>query len=300
MTFGAYFEHKTVLIPHDEKRHRGGEDAAHASASLLVVADGVGGWADHGVDPGIYSRHLVSGIFDQHDLDPTTTPKDLIKKQNPVTASLHQGSCTVTVLKIEGPNQIRTANIGDSGYALYHVTDDGSLELYFRSKEQQREFNFPYQVGSEGDDPSVAEEQVHSDVRENDVVMVYSDGYGDNIFTKDFLKCFEATFDKKTKRFSNMSKAANCQARRAYRFGKKEKYASPFQVGALKVGMRFMGGKHDDIAVIVAQFHGDSVPKAEQNKKEFFLEDKYTYVDADGPVEEVAWAKRVQERNEDF
>ena len=65
-------------------------------------------------------------------------------------------------------------------------------------------------MGSEGDDPEEAEEQVHSDVRDNDVIMVYSDGYGDNMFTKDFLKCFQSTFDKVTKRFSNMSKAATC------------------------------------------------------------------------------------------
>lgn len=51
---------------------------------------------------------------------------------------------------------------------------------------------------------------MHSDVRDNDVIMVYSDGYGDNMFTKDFLKCFQSTFDKVTKRFSNMSKAATC------------------------------------------------------------------------------------------
>jgi len=43
---GAYFHHKTVNIPHDEKIDRAGEDAAEASESLLVLADGVGGWAN--------------------------------------------------------------------------------------------------------------------------------------------------------------------------------------------------------------------------------------------------------------
>ena len=28
--------------------------------SLLSVADGVGGWADYGVDPGLYSKQLCS------------------------------------------------------------------------------------------------------------------------------------------------------------------------------------------------------------------------------------------------
>jgi protein phosphatase PTC7 len=54
--------HKTVIIPADEKKFRGGEDAARASDSLLVVADGVGGWANSGVNPGIYSNDIVEGI----------------------------------------------------------------------------------------------------------------------------------------------------------------------------------------------------------------------------------------------
>ena len=57
---GAYFSHKTVNIPHDDKRDRAGEDAAEASEDLLVLADGVGGWAEVGVNLGLYSRHLVS------------------------------------------------------------------------------------------------------------------------------------------------------------------------------------------------------------------------------------------------
>jgi protein phosphatase PTC7 len=44
------------MIPHMDKAYRGGEDAFYISDSLLVVADGVGGWADSGVNPGLYSR----------------------------------------------------------------------------------------------------------------------------------------------------------------------------------------------------------------------------------------------------
>ena len=42
-SIGAYFVHKTVIIPHDEKKFRGGEDAAATSDTVLVCADGVGG-----------------------------------------------------------------------------------------------------------------------------------------------------------------------------------------------------------------------------------------------------------------
>ena len=55
------------MIPHPEKVHKGGEDAfftdskynsIYSKFSILTVADGVGGWASHGIDPGLYSKEL--------------------------------------------------------------------------------------------------------------------------------------------------------------------------------------------------------------------------------------------------
>ena len=54
------FNQKPCMIPHPDKAYRGGEDAYFANNQLLIVADGVGGWADYGVDPGFYSRFLCS------------------------------------------------------------------------------------------------------------------------------------------------------------------------------------------------------------------------------------------------
>ena len=44
------------MIPHPEKAYKGGEDAYAVSDQLLVVADGVGGWGNQGVDPGLFSK----------------------------------------------------------------------------------------------------------------------------------------------------------------------------------------------------------------------------------------------------
>jgi len=46
------------VLPHIQKRHKGGEDAAVLTDRLLAVADGVGGWAENNVDPANYSRRL--------------------------------------------------------------------------------------------------------------------------------------------------------------------------------------------------------------------------------------------------
>jgi hypothetical protein len=41
---GAYFESRTIIIPNDDKIHRGGEESAHATDTVITVADGVGVW----------------------------------------------------------------------------------------------------------------------------------------------------------------------------------------------------------------------------------------------------------------
>lgn len=59
-----YFHFGTKMIPHPSKADRGGEDAFHESHNVIAVADGVGGWNNHGVDPSKYSRTLCTGIGD--------------------------------------------------------------------------------------------------------------------------------------------------------------------------------------------------------------------------------------------
>ena len=46
------------LNPHHQKKHKGGEDAAAITQNMVAVADGVGGWAESGVDPAVYSKKL--------------------------------------------------------------------------------------------------------------------------------------------------------------------------------------------------------------------------------------------------
>lgn len=75
---------------------------------------------------------------------------------------------------------IYTANLGDSGYMLLRKEGIDLVQL-FRSKEQQHSFNFPFQVGTGGDDPARADTQVH-EVRHGDIIILGSDGLWDNLF----------------------------------------------------------------------------------------------------------------------
>jgi protein phosphatase PTC7 len=54
------FKYGSSLLPHPEKAYKGGEDALFASDHVLLIADGVGGWADSGIDPGLYSKKLAA------------------------------------------------------------------------------------------------------------------------------------------------------------------------------------------------------------------------------------------------
>lgn len=52
----------SCYLPHPDKEETGGEDAHFicADEQAVGVADGVGGWADYGIDAGQYSRELMS------------------------------------------------------------------------------------------------------------------------------------------------------------------------------------------------------------------------------------------------
>ena len=49
-----------------------------AQSDLLVVADGVGGWANQGIDPGKFSKQLCKIIKEKFDEDPNEELKNLL------------------------------------------------------------------------------------------------------------------------------------------------------------------------------------------------------------------------------
>ena len=120
-------------------------------------------------------------------------------------------------MKMEG------ANLGDSGYALFHVKEDDTLEMYFRTKSQQKTHNFPNQCGGEnGDDPKLADFNTHEDVLDGDVVLVFSDGFHDNVFDSGMVHCVEEQMYGGL--VTSLSKAADCLARKAYHLGKNREF----------------------------------------------------------------------------
>lgn len=97
----------------------------------------------------------------------------------------YKGTATVTVLRLIEKMRIDAANLGDSGYALFHVNaEDDTLEPYFISPPKQYTHNMPYQCGA--GNPTESDTYVN-EVRDGDVVLVYSDGFSDNVYPSGML-----------------------------------------------------------------------------------------------------------------
>eukprot|EP00536_Pseudo-nitzschia_multiseries_P009295 jgi/Psemu1/306415/fgenesh1_kg.256_\ len=85
---------------------------------------------------------------------------------------------------------------------------------------------------------------------------------------------------------------ADCIARTAYFLGKDRKHYSPFARSAASYGKRYLGGKHDDITVIVAQVvastssagAGASASTSNTIADPHRNESIFVYKDEDGPI----------------
>ena len=113
-----YLSTEWCMIPHPDKIDTGGEDAVFATPTAVGIADGVGGWAQHGVDAGELSRALMSAsgalaCKAPGELEPAVL---LSQAWNQIAARRLVGSTTVVLAAVCGA-ELHTANLGDSGFA---------------------------------------------------------------------------------------------------------------------------------------------------------------------------------------
>ena len=132
--------------PHPAKRDKGGEDAATVTENFIALADGVGGWAESGVDPAKYSRMLCKNIHGLIMYDGgeryMCNPRLLCVDAANLTKETGSSTCVIASMDKEAP-VIYTSNLGDSGYLLLRNSDSGLISI-FRSEEQTHGFNFPF------------------------------------------------------------------------------------------------------------------------------------------------------------
>ena len=71
------------------------------SDKLIAVADGVGGWNDHGVDPGLFSRELCANVWEEYKNAKlgTLNLKDILV--NAVKKTKNKGSSTFVMAGLD-------------------------------------------------------------------------------------------------------------------------------------------------------------------------------------------------------
>jgi protein phosphatase PTC7 len=276
------------VVPHPEKMGKGGEDAffislyshkgdsakvnepGHVTALAVVgVADGVGGWATQGVDPRAFSVGVMraalmtyekSRVSDATKVDPHL----LLESANQIEVLKKTlGSCTACVAVLyrkavaDGEDKfwVRLSNLGDSGLrVLRHNTIEDTWSIVFETTEQQHYFNCPFQIPT---DPVSAADDLEVEVEAGDIVLLGTDGLFDNLFSYEIEENIAATYHGNKNATEN--EVARALTTRTREVMNDPMAVSPF---AKNSNHMFMGGKLDDIAVIVMRVGETSGPRA--------------------------------------
>ncbi|CAK5279929.1 unnamed protein product [Mycena citricolor] len=247
------------------------------SGVCLGVADGVTGWLESGVDPALfsqclmyhahrYSRSAWAGAPVDDDADGEhevegweLTPYECLDlayggvlREKLVDA----GSSTACIISLNATNGLlRSANLGDSGFSI--LRDSSVL---YTQPIQSHFFNCPKQLTKLPqtgrrftracvDSPRAAE-TYETQLCDGDIVVAYTDGLTDNVFTYEMAEICSPDPELHTdaEQVQGMADrlvtyARDCMAAKSR--------VSPFEREAAREGMFFPGGKPDECVFFV-------------------------------------------------
>lgn len=230
------------------------------------VADGVGGWAEHGYDSSAISRELCNAmnVFSSTAYSNDhkgLTPKGLIelsykkiKQENIVKV----GGTTAIAAHFPPNGAMTIANLGDSWCGVFRDS-----KLIFQTEFQTVGFNAPYQLSIIPDEmlkkaersgssyiqntPSDADEYLFQ-LAKNDIVVLATDGVTDNVAYEDmelFLKNHESQSSQ------DLQSITQEFVKKVVKLSKDPNYPSVFAQEISKLtGKQYQGGKEDDITVV--------------------------------------------------
>ncbi|KAG5535801.1 hypothetical protein RHGRI_023541 [Rhododendron griersonianum] len=252
----------SCYLPHPDKEKTGGEDAHFICEDehVIGIADGVGGWADVGVNAGVYARELMSNSFAAIQDEPkgSIDPARVLEKAHSITKS--KGSSTACIIVLTHQS-LHAINLGDSGFII--VREGCTI---FQSPVQQHGFNFPYQLasGSEGDQPSCGQGNRYKfrcvtavscpspvftiAVVPGDIIVAGTDGLFDNLFSKEIDTVVGDGMRAGLEPLVIAQTIAALARQRALDRNRQ----TPFSSAAQDAGFRYFGGKLDDTTVVVS------------------------------------------------
>jgi len=232
---------QVYVVPHPAKVEKGGEDANFVTSDqkAIGVADGVGGWSMHGIDPAIYANSVMNDAKYAYENTELKLPLELLSYAYERAKTI-QGSSTACILTLSGTT-LRTANIGDSGFMIIR---DGNI--VYRSKEQLHSFNYPYQIGTASANVPEDANSISFEMKENDQIILGSDGLFDNLFDGEILEIVNTHGE---------AQVAEILAKSAFMKSQSLHLETPFRRTACELGLvdTPFGGKLDDITVVFSR-----------------------------------------------
>lgn len=277
LVFGSH------TIPHPEKASTGGEDAFFAddASGTFGVADGVGGSARDGVDPGLFSREMLRHC--RRSLSSDAAPGSAAPLRRALGAAAVGvgglgGSSTVLLGQLSADHSLRLLNLGDSGAMLLRPSrrrfPSGTFlwpRVVLRTFDQTHYFNCPYQVAADDFARAAdAADELCVRARDGDVLVAATDGVLDNLFDAAIqVQVAQRAAELRDPRAASAQRAvdalAAALAEEASAAGHREddkELRTPFSEAALQEGYRFDGGKLDDVAVVCAVVRQGERPPA--------------------------------------
>jgi protein phosphatase PTC7 len=205
-------------IPKRKNRPDSGQDAffvAQVSSAAssnphttvaFGIADGVGGWANSGVDPADFSHGLCSYMAKiartwPHAEQSSLKVRDLMEMGFQAVIddpSVSGGGSTACVAIARTEGNLEVANLGDSGYVQLRAN-----AIHHYSNPQTHAFNTPYQLsiippkvlaqsaifgGTPLSDLPRDSTVAHHGLQHGDVILLATDGVWDNLYPQDVLR----------------------------------------------------------------------------------------------------------------
>ncbi|CAG8540666.1 8061_t:CDS:2 [Paraglomus brasilianum] len=261
----------------------------------LGVADGVGGWSQMGVDSAAFSWDLMdnaANVAKELGTAERNRYKSSVRRYDDIvdakrilsrafenmtkSGKVEAGSSTACILSLSNDSGIlNAATLGDSAFLLIR-----SGRLLYESPSQQHFFNCPYQLTLVPehypnqklyirDKPSDADQSTHQ-LQDGDVILLATDGFYDNVFPEEAVSIVNEELDKVlsgnkgtrnvsveelTKRVRGLSRRLTDTARK---YSEDRKRISPFSKNAMNMGESRLGGKIDDITVLITLVRANS------------------------------------------
>eukprot|EP01127_Copromyxa_protea_P011604 TRINITY_DN2929_c0_g1_i2.p1 TRINITY_DN2929_c0_g1~~TRINITY_DN2929_c0_g1_i2.p1 ORF type:complete len:214 (-),score=21.26 TRINITY_DN2929_c0_g1_i2:235-876(-) len=176
-----------ACLPQPGKMNKNGEDAFFVSvkSTSIGVFDGVGGWAELNVDPSAYSNKFCQEVQKCYDMEGIEDPIAVLQRADEESVEV-LGSSTACLVILKSKT-LWGANVGDSKFIVVR-----SGEVILQSKEQQVEWNVPFQMGKKSTiHPKTHGDRYQLDLEINDLIIMGSDGLFDNLFITEIVSLLD-------------------------------------------------------------------------------------------------------------